>query len=181
MNIDARNLSQSTTQYMANNGFTVSTFRVDDGGWEKCGLLYLIEQKTERESFTPPSNWWKYDNDSLLTQRVYIRDNYRSSNRLEFHQNKWMIAIAQLRKDILGIRRVGRGYRAIFSIPVAERDNFNAGFQRYHLDSNLNTYSHGLGVNLNFWNPTYTYIDQRGVTISAQVIEIDQQDYFGQI
>jgi hypothetical protein len=181
MNIDARNLNSQTSQYMRNQGFTESAIKVDDGGWERNGLLYLIEQKTERESFVPQSSWWRFDKDNLLGQRDIIRNYYRSSNRFTFHQNKWMIAIAQLRKGVLGLQRMGRNYRAIFSVPSAEICNFQGGFQRYHLDNRLNTNSRGMAVNLNIWPAHYSYLDQRGINIEVKVLEINQENYFGPI
>ncbi|MGA1826339.1 MAG: hypothetical protein ACMUIP_16920 [bacterium] len=181
MNIDAINLSQATKIYMRNKGLTCSQIQVDDGGWEKNGLLYLIEEKSERESIIPQSSWWKWDKIPLDGQRDYIRNNYRSRNRNEFHQNKWMIAIAQLRNAILNLNSINRTYRAIFSIPVSERNNFEQGFFRYHGDQQLNSNSYRQNIQLSNWNDYYSYIDQRGVTINVKVIEIDYDNYFGTI
>ena len=181
MNIDASNLNKETFQYMISKGLTESTTKVDDGGWERSGLLYFIEEKSEWESILPQSSWWKWDNDTLLGQRDIIRNNYRSSNRLEFHQNKWMIAIAQLRKGVLRLQGVGKDYCAIFSIPSVEINNFQHGFQRYHLDRSLNTNSCVIGVGLDVWKPNYSYNDQRGIQINVNIIEIEQHNYFGTI
>lgn len=180
-NTDAHNLHESTIQYMKGNGFTESLIKVDDGGWEKDGLLYLIEEKSERESFVPASSWWKYNKDDLLGQRVLIKEHYRTSDKREFHQNKWMIVISQLGKGIVGLSGVSRDYKAIFAIPSNEVDNFREGFERYNSDPLLNKASYGIHVCVVPWPNDYAYTDQRGINTKVKLIEINQKDYFGKI
>ena len=162
-------------------GFIASAIRVDDGGWEHNNILYFIEIKSERESIMPPHNWWKWDKDNLNGQRDYIRNNYKVGNYRELHRNKWMIVIAQLRTYILRLSNINRNYRAIFAIPSVETDNFQQGFSRYHANTTLNTATRSITVKLNIWPSVINYEDQRGIQIQASILEIDYDNYFGQI
>jgi len=166
---------------MTAQGFTPAAVRVDDGGWERNRLLYLIEIKTERESIIPQSTWWKWDKDPLLRQCDHIRQHYKSYDRGEFHQNKWMIVIAQLRAGILRLSNVNRNYRAIFVIPSVEVDNFKRGFERYHNDRTLNTAARLVPASMIIWQNHFDYIDQRGIQIQVSILEIDCDNYFGHI
>ena len=179
MTTDARSLFIATELYMRSDSFVKSPVRVADGKWEKSDLFYFIEEKTERESLGPPSNWWKNDNDDLVVQRPHINCHYRSKNRQTCHENKWIIVIAQLRAAILRSSNINRSYRALFAIPSVEVNNFKIGFNRYHADLFLNNVIQGQSVSINVWQNSFNYMDQRGIPIQTSLVEIDCDNYFG--
>jgi len=182
MTIDAKKLSIATESYMISQDFTKSSVKVADGGWEKDDLLYCVEEKTERESIIPSGSWWKWEKDDLLGQRNHICDHYRDKNRLIFHENKWMIVIAQLRASILRLSNINRCYRSLFIIPSKEVSNFRQGFANYHADPDLNTAIQGQAICLNVRQDTLlTYLDQRNISIQISFVEIVCDNYFGPI
>ena len=181
MRYDQKQLKSATEIFMKMQGYASLTLKFNgDSVWKSPhGRVLFIEEKTENESYNP-SSWWKNTGNTLDGQRVHIAHDYNGSNDKKiWHQNKWMLAIAQLRADIKSADNPSGVYGSAVVLPESEISNFQIGFIRYHEDKILNQANYGENILLKIWNTPFSYVDQRNITILVRLIEIDSDNYFG--
>lgn len=180
MPYDNDRLNDAVKRYMKNLGYSPAPLRFNGDSVWKCPdqKIIFIEHKTENESYNPTS-WWNNYSDNLDGQRPIIKEHYRDSDIKIRHQNKWMLAIAQLRADIKNVENPQAPYRAAVVLPEVEISNFALGLKAYHMDNRLNISRNETNISINIWSDRFSYVDQRNVRIWVCLAELNVDNYFG--
>jgi hypothetical protein len=181
---DARRLADTVDEHMnlmniRQIDMIAPTVRVPDSAWNNNGTFLYLEEKTERESMNM-NRWWNNSDDTLDGLRIHIERNHNDICCLVKHQNKWIIALAQLCCAIRNLRNIERPYHAGLVLPRNEQHNFQISFERWIADQELNP-DRLNNVEIIIWPEEFGYVDQRNVFVPVIIAEINSDTFFDRL